>query len=279
MSTAPVDMTKMSAAEIRAFIESQNAGTPADEQPRDEQGRFIAAEPEPEVPAEPEAEVEAEPVVVEREIDLGDGSGVQVFRGVGATETDALAALADELVKAQTNATQKIRELSRPAPTVDPATAPENEFLLQQKLLDSPRATLRQIFKDEFGMSPAEIKAKLAVADQVARDQEEGRVADAFIAANPDYAAIPQNGRRIERQLKLEGLPATVENLQKVYEDLKADGLIVAKAAAATTTARPRSSGLSTRTSVAPPPPAAVDTRKLTTEQLRELAGGYQSRW
>jgi hypothetical protein len=129
MSTNAVDLTKMSAAEIKAFIESQPQ--PVAEsvemtmggevvQPRDEQGRFVSAQAEPVVEAQADPVVDdvqpdpVEPVTVEREIDLGDGSGIQVFRGTGATEVEAYAALADEFAKAQANATKKIRELSRP---------------------------------------------------------------------------------------------------------------------------------------------------------------------
>lgn len=281
MSTTPVDLTAMSATEIKTFIESQ--ALPAEvttEQLRDEQGRFISptTEGSPDGETGPEGEItESEPVVVEREIDLGDGSGVQVFRGVGATETEAYAALADELASAQANATKKIRELTQaPVKTPDTSTTPENEFLLQQRLLDAPRATIRELFKEEFGMSPTEIKAKLAKADAALEAQTIDRASDAFLAANPDYFVSEQNGRRMVRQLEIEGLPPTTENMQKVYDGLKADGLITPKPAADAPSIRGRSSGLSTRSSAPPPPPRPVDTSKLSLEQLRELAGGYR---
>jgi hypothetical protein len=284
MSTTTVDLTKMSAAEIKAFIEAQPvADPPAEavvaEQPRDENGRFVAAPVEPvaEV-AETTEEVTAEPIVVEKEIDLGDGSGIQIFRGVGPTQEAAFTALVDELAKAQANATKKIQELSRPAPAPVVETAsPENEFLLAQRIMDTPRAAIRDVLKEEFGLAPAEIKAKLAAADKIVRDQRDTELANRFMAANPDYYAAPQNGRRLERQLALEGLPNTFENLQKVYNDLKADGLITAKPTDAAPVIRTRSSGLSTRSGVPAPPPKAVDISKLTTEQLRELSGGYQN--
>jgi len=285
MSTATVDLTKMSAAEIKAFIENQGI-LPADpaaqpDQPRDEQGRFVS----PEAAVSPdgettETEEKVEPVVVEKEIDLADGSGVQVFRGVGATKEEAYAALADELATAQANATKKIRELAArpaaPAPT-PVADTPESEFLLQQRLLDAPRATIRELLKEEFGLTPAEIKTKLAAADNLAKAQEQDRIANQFIAANPDYNPDPKNAKRLIRQMHIEGLPETVESLQKVYNDLKADGLITQKADDTPAAPRPRASGLSTRSSVPPPPAHAVDVSKLTVEQLRELAGGYQN--
>src|SRR5579859_1237900 len=283
MSTAIVDLTKMSAAEIKAFIENQGIlpAAPTDPpRPRDENGRFVAAEPDPQADPNADPQADPEPIVVEKEIDLADGSGVQVFRGVGATKEEAYAALADELATAQANATKKIRELaSRPAtPAPTPvADTPESEFLLQQRLLDAPRATIRELLKEEFGLTPAEIKTKLAAADNLAKAQEQDRIANQFIAANPDYNPDPKNAKRLIRQMHIEGLPETVESLQKVYNDLKADGLITQKADDTPAAPRPRASGLSTRSSVPPPPAHAVDVSKLTVEQLRELAGGYQN--
>jgi hypothetical protein len=286
MGTVAVDLTKMSAAEIKAFIEAQPVLDPPTEpvvaeQPRDENGRFVSAQAEPvaEVQADPvETETTAEPIVVEKEIDLGDGSGIQIFRGVGPTQEAAFTALVDELAKAQANATKKIQELSRPAPAPVVETAsPENEFLLAQRIMDTPRAAIRDVLKEEFGLAPAEIKAKLAAADKIVRDQQETKLAEQFMSANPDYNPVPQNGKRLERQLAIEGLPTTLENLQKVYNDLKADGLITAKPTDAAPVIRTRSSGLSTRSGVPAPPPKAVDLSKLTTEQLRELSGGYQN--
>jgi hypothetical protein len=143
--------------------------------------------------------------------------------------------------------------------------------------MDTPRAALRDLLKEEFGMSPAEVKAKLAAADQIAKEQERDRMSTAFMAANPDYFASQQNAKRLIRQLEIDRLPETVENLQKVYNELKADGLIAPKPAEAAPVIRTRSSGLSTRSSVPPPPPKPVDLSKLTIEQIKELAGGYQN--
>jgi hypothetical protein len=295
MSTNAVDLTKMSAAEIKAFIESQPQPvvesvemTMGGEvvQPRDEQGRFVSTQ------ADPVVEAQAEPVVaenidsstapesitVEREIDLGDGSGIQVFRGTGENAVEAYEVLADELIKAQANATKKIRELSRPAapaPVVE--TTPENDFLLAQRIMDTPRAAIRDLLKEEFGLSPAEIKAKLAAADEIAKERKRDTISGEFMAAHPDYYASQSNAARLIKQLKLDGLEETTENLAKVYNELKADGLITPKPAEAAPVIRTRSSGLSTRSSVPPPPPKPVDTSKLTPAQLLELAGGYQN--
>jgi hypothetical protein len=284
MSTPTIDLSSMTAEQIKQLILNTPAvpvveaapETPA--QPRDEQGRFIKAEEsEPTVNESAEVQTEsepaAEPVVVEREIDLEDGGGIQVFRGVGATTEEAYAALADELVKAQANASKKIRELAaKPAPAA-PQHTPEDEFLLGQRLLESPRAALREVLKEEFGLSPAEIKEKLAAADAIQRKQAEEQIAQQFLAETPDYFVTPANGARLDRQLALANLPRTVEGLKTAYNTLKADGLLVTKPAERTSQAR--SSGISTRTSPPPPPPAAEDITKLSKEELFKRAGGY----
>ncbi|KKL05971.1 hypothetical protein LCGC14_2600680, partial [marine sediment metagenome] len=55
-----------------------------------------------------------EPKKFVKEIDLGDGSGVQKF------EADTEAELIDKLVEAQTNATKEIRKLQRAKPRARP---------------------------------------------------------------------------------------------------------------------------------------------------------------
>jgi hypothetical protein len=285
MSTPAIDARTMSMEDLKNLIISQNlplegvTEEAATDQPRDGQGRFIAVpdpapvDPPPAVDQDPPAEPET--VTVEKEIDLGDGSGIQIFRGVGPTREAALEALADEFAKAQTNATKKIQELSRKPDPAPAAPTPEEAFLLQQQLLDNPQATLDRLMEKKFAAYEAQKKAEKDAAAE--RDQKEAELASRFMAANPDYYAVQQNGKRLERQLAIEGLPTTLENLQKVYNDLKADGLITAKPTEAAPVIRTRSSGLSTRSGVPAPPPKAVDISKLTTEQLRELSGGYQN--
>lgn len=290
MSTPAVNPYTMSMDELRQLAEGQPLPPPdaPAAQPRGDDGRFVAADPQADPDVDPQADpapvADADPIVEEREIDLGDGSGIQIFRGVGATKEEALGALADELAKAQANATQKIRELSArpmPEPVVDPAMSAENEFLLSQKILETPRAAIRDILKEEFGLSPAEIREKLAAADRLAQEQQEAAIANQFLAANPDYYAGEnnQNANRLFRVLELDKMPRTLENLQKAYNGLKADGLIAPKPAAAAPVVRARSSGLSTRSSIPPAiktGPTAAELAKMTTEQLRELAGGYR---
>lgn len=75
----------------------------------------VVAEPAPVVPPPPPAPVLAPdgqpPVKVQRRIDLGDGSGVQIFEAEAPTLAEAQALVLDKLQTAQENATRKIREL------------------------------------------------------------------------------------------------------------------------------------------------------------------------
>src|SRR5450631_1656081 len=74
----------------------------------------VVEEPKVEAIADIETPVETEPeqFIYKKEIDLGDGSGVQVFTGKGASALDALEELSEKLADAQRHATKKIHELS-----------------------------------------------------------------------------------------------------------------------------------------------------------------------
>src|SRR6266704_5157746 len=118
-----------------ATLQALPAAPPAEpakptEAPRDAQGRFTS--PEPPAPVTEAEPVEDEPVLYRREIDLGDGSGTQVFEG------ETLEELVDKLADAQKHATRKIRDLNRQAkevaapPAPKPLT-PDEEYLVSQQ--------------------------------------------------------------------------------------------------------------------------------------------------
>lgn len=290
MSTPVVDFSKMSKEELLVAAGGY-LGIPVEQpepgQPRDEQGRFVAAEPEvpetPEVPEVPEGEVfEA---VAEKEVDLGDGSGVQLFRGTGQGATqdeanlNAYEALAEEFAKAQTNATRKIQELSRaakaaPAPET-PITNPDEEAQLTQRLMAEPTKVFREMQERAVKEAEQRIREQQEAAQRTQESAHNAAVS--FMQATPDFHACPENQQRIEKLMKLNNLPLTTEGITQAYNELKADGLIVQKPAAAP--ARTRSSGISVRGSAAPPARPAADVSKMTREQLFEAAGGYQNRY
>src|SRR6266568_7729436 len=113
------------------------------ETPRDAQGRFIS--PEPVAPVADAEPLEDEPVLYRREIDLGDGSGTQVFEG------ETLEELVDKLADAQKHATRKIRDLNRQAkevaapPAPKPLT-PDEEYLVSQQLQSNPSKAFELLF-------------------------------------------------------------------------------------------------------------------------------------
>src|SRR5690348_12024093 len=116
MSNQNLDPETMPLEALRALANQQvedASATPAAPaaQPRDEKGRFAKTEDGAadavDVAAEDEEFGEPDKIIYQREIDLGDGSGVQVFRA------DSLEELVDKLAEAQRNATRKIRELNQ----------------------------------------------------------------------------------------------------------------------------------------------------------------------
>lgn len=179
---------------------------------------------------ETEEKVEEKPTVFRREIDLGDGSGKQVF------EAESLEALTDKLVEAQRNATKKIRELSREVKVEKAAekeperelTADE-EFLLSQELLNHPSKTQKKLLEGLFGMSLDEVKAAMEDARAMRQAKRADEAANKFIEATPDFHACPANAQRINKYLSVHKLECTVENLATAYEELNSLGLLEQK--------------------------------------------------
>lgn len=276
-------------AAIAAEEEAAAAG-----QPRDAEGKFVAQEPAAEGEAEPEGEQEPEPEQAPkpewfvREIDLGDGSGKQVFKGRSLEE------LADRLAEAQVHATRKIRELAGQKKQEERENA-DNEFVLSQELLNKPSATLRRQFEEMVGMPIDAFKGKLQKVEAFEKAQSAEEASKEFVQAHEDYYASPGNGKRMSAYLNRMGLEWTVENMEKAYTELQADGLLAPKPAATTDAATqevepvvapaPRSvapaaarraaSGLSARRSVPVVPKAQhteEDLYKMPMEELEALA-------
>lgn len=258
--------------------EQEQAQAEAEGRPRDEQGRFVsepvvapeaeAPEPEP----EPEAVVEP-PTVYRRVIDLGDGSGTQVFEG--ATQEE----LIEKLATAQTNATRKIRELSQTNRQTQQEQA-DAEYLLSQEMLTRPSDAVKRIFEQTVGMPVEEFKTTVERVKAYERSQAAARSAAEFVTATPDYYDSPQNGGKIGRYLNRYGLEFTVENMKKAYAELSSDGLLVPKpktdpAPAAPATPQRRSSGISSQRSAPVPAKKELtedDLYKLPMEELEKLA-------
>jgi hypothetical protein len=184
-----------------------------DDKPRDKDGRFVAAP------------VPTEEVIYERTIDLGDGSGVQVF------EAPTMEELIDKLAEAQKNATRKIREQAAlikaqpketPAPEELENLTEAERFLLQQEMLADPVKAIQKfvtkaVDKHERDAMQAAERTKSAT--------------DAFVANTSDYYAIPKNGQKIVKWLETYNLDVTESNLKQAFDDLSASGLLEAKPA------------------------------------------------
>lgn len=175
---------------------------------------------------ETEVEQSDEPdeVVYRREIDLGDGSGVQVFEAPSVEE------LVDKLAVAQANATRKIRELtSAKKQEAAPELSADEEWVIAQELATKPLEAFEKLFEKKLGRKPAELQKDLDDLAAFRREEAERKSAKEFVDAHPDYVPTPKNGARIEKWLRVEGLAATPENIEKAFQDLSESGLLESK--------------------------------------------------
>lgn len=190
----------------------------ADEkQPRDANGKFVKADDTKVVEADDEEEEgtgEPDGIIYRREIDLGDGTGVQVF------QSETLEGLVDKLADAQRNATKKIHELNKQVKSQNTKTAQEiadDEYVLSQEMLTKPRETVQKLVAEEQRKIAEENARVVAVQEN-------------FLATHPSYVANPENGKRIVQWLQLNGhAQLTEDGLEKAYQDLSTSGLLKLK--------------------------------------------------
>lgn len=212
------------------------------EQPRGADGKFVKKEEPPEPPAEeppaneppveePPSNEPPEPPAVEEDvefldtqrIDLGDGSGVQVFVGRGSSELEAAKDLNRQLVQAQENATRKIREQAQQISDqkkADAQSATDQDFVESEEYKKDPRGyTMRKIRE---GVTSA-------LAEQKASEQRHLQAQFDFVALHPEYVTDKANAGRLEsefRRLYPEAIEFTVTGLDKAFESLNASGLL-----------------------------------------------------
>jgi hypothetical protein len=234
------------------------------------------------------------PFYSERTIDLGDGAGVQVFKGKGANREEALEDLTDKLAEAQRHASKKIRELSKTKP-VEKTVSKEDEALYSAELLASPTVAFKKLFESVTGIPIEKLKTVTERAEVFQEGQQKKSVADQFISSHPDYLDNDRNGKLINKWLTLHN-DFSSEGFEKAYTDLAESGLLqvkdgeasveqkkteaeaqrIADAAEVESSQRTRKgSGLSTQRRSAAPPPAAPteeDMEKMSLDDLRKLA-------
>lgn len=247
---------------------------------RDEKGKFVKREQTEEV----------DEIVYRREIDLGDGSGVQVFEGASYDE------LIDKFAKAQENATRKIRELTAARKAEEekkPVRTPEQEWIRSQELYDKPTETMAKMFEEVVGMPATAFKTKMQRLEAFERAQSEEQAAQEFIVKHPEYVPSARNAQKIEKYVRTYQLDGTkAESIEKAYADLVESGLLETKAAEKTqqtqeTTQQTRivsetqsqgrqrtSSGISSKRTVTnrAPEPTEEELYKMPYDKLRALA-------
>jgi hypothetical protein len=167
---------------------------------------------------------EPEEYVYKREINMGDGSGVQVFTGKGATKEEALEALTDKLAEAQKNASKKIHDLNQKVKTEDTRTAQEkqdDEYVIQERLKKEPKKTIKEVVTEVIRDRDAAAARSLACSEN-------------FVTTHPEYIADPKtgNGTRMLKEFEKlypQATEFTEEGLEKAYQSLKQSGLLKLK--------------------------------------------------
>ncbi len=238
LETMPLDELKALAL-AEADKETPAAATPK----RDEAGKFVAAPKEDDEVLDNSGEgVDDTPdeFIVRREIDLEDGSGVQVFTGKGATELDAVKELNEKLFDAQRNASRTIRELQKKAPKVETPTektfSPDEEYVFKQ-LGEKPSEQFKTLFKEVTGMDVAEFKSSQAAIKEFQKNQRSLQVQQDFVNSHPDYVGNTKNGEAIRDWVQEHNYAEfDANNLEKAYQALKKGGLLELKADEASVT-------------------------------------------
>lgn len=194
-------------------------------------------------PPAPVADGAQAPLVFRREIDMGDGSGKQVF------EASTEAALLDKLTEAQTHGTRKIRQQQRqlkrlrqtpaaPAAAITPAPpanrlTQEEEFMLGQQFAEAPVASFNRLLEATTGMKATEFVQTVEDVRQFKAAQAAEAAAKEFVADHQgEFAPTPANERRVLSFLEKEGLAMTRDNLEIAFDELSASGLLEAVTAA-----------------------------------------------
>lgn len=222
-----LDMTDEQFAEMgrqHAVLQSEALATA--ERERDERGRFVAKTEEAPLVEATESE-EVDEVVYRRVIDLGDGSGTQVFEGSSPED------LIEKFVTAQEHATRKIRELSAAkrvveTPAVKEASADE-EWLMSQELLATPSKAFDKMFEQRVGMPITSFKTQMERIQAFERAQTEHTNAVSFVESTPEYFANEFNSSLMQNYLKTFKLEGSPENIKKAFTDLSQGGLLQLK--------------------------------------------------
>jgi hypothetical protein len=220
-------------------------------------------------------------------VDLGDGSGKQVFKGKTVAE------VLGQYRQAQVHATRKIRELNQqaklsvvPDPAVDiPEYRPHQPtadelWQLSEDLKDPTKvqAAMRRAMTWEMGASPEDVRANLSRQRANEMRQQIFAAGEAFMDAHPEYKRCQENEEAIFKYLDNNKLAYTRKNFEIAFEAMKSGLILLAPkqetAAPATqedgprieqppVVTRPRmaSTGLTPRSSSTVPPSSSAPVR------------------
>jgi hypothetical protein len=195
--------------------------------------KLISTQTEPTNGAPP-AEPVADPFPCVKTIDLGDGKGVQIFKGKTWEE------VSDKLVDAQRHATAKIRELS-----AKNGGQPESKPLFQSveykprtlttaeqlAIADQMNQNLErgfdELIKARLGADPQAIANGLNIMQTLYRDKLEQNATTAWAQKHAgeywQYDLVPSL-QKIAQKLLAGGYPITENNLEWSYNHLVAAG-------------------------------------------------------
>lgn len=146
-----------------------------------------------------------------------------------------------KLGQAQENASKRILELRTSAGGADPVRAvpsfqgkdlsPDESFKFGQELGDPAKAAaaIDRLIEARLGAKPEEIRQTLADAQSALQRDQYRREGLAFMGAFPEYAATPENEKRILGYLEAHEMGVTARNFGIAYEELRADGLLELK--------------------------------------------------
>lgn len=259
-------------------------------------------EEEAEVDEEEEEEDEPAEDKFTRTIDLGDGSGVQVFKA------PTMEALLDKMAEAQMNATKKIRQQAADLKKFAAQKAKDdadNEYITSQELMSKPTEAFKKLFKETTGVEIETFKNtwERVEAFEAAHQKQEvedvkAQAATVFVESHPEFIPNKSNGTKLERAVNL--LVAEAERtgkpinhaafLEEAYKDLSESGLLQLKVKEAEPEAEPqapvktvpvqahvrRSSGLSSRVRTTTTPKSTEPTEdelySMPLDKLKELA-------
>lgn len=165
-----------------------------------------------------------------REIDLGDGSGIQRFIGNSPDE------LIDKLTEAQRNATMKIRELSQsiappPMPEAPPVPEPltaEEQFVIGQAFATDPVGAFDALFERRTGMTYDAFQGMASYMSELQTGISVKSDIDHFLSLHEgkDYQPSESNRQLMLRALEAEELPVNRVTLEYAFNKLNTSGLL-----------------------------------------------------